>query len=85
METGIQLFWTRLKHMLFRVFILLTGFGFSVAGGVSTIAYLNLLTTGHGFMEYFQFISTRVECYLLLIGLFLIWLSIYFPNFKKDY
>lgn len=65
--------------MIFRLFLFLTGFGIAVAGGVSTIAYLNLLTTGHGLIEYLIFISKRIECYLLPIGIFLIWASIYLP------
>jgi hypothetical protein len=69
--------------MLFRVFLLLTGFGLAVLGGVSTIAYLNLLATGLGFIEYLQFISKRIECYLLPIGIVLIATSIYFPNKGK--
>ncbi|MCS0672576.1 hypothetical protein NX023_15135 [Cytobacillus firmus] len=65
--------------MLFRAFWLLTGFGISVSGGVSVIGYLNLLTTGHTFKEYLDFIISRPECYLLPIGIIIITLSIYFP------
>nr|WP_242035150.1 hypothetical protein [Mesobacillus harenae] len=70
--------------MVFRAFVLLTGFGLAVAGGVSIIAYLNLLTTGHRFSEYFSFITTRIECYLLPGGIILIWLSIYYPKEKES-
>jgi hypothetical protein len=62
------------------MFLFLIGFGVAVSGGVSTIAYLNLLATGHGYIEYFLFISKRVECYLLPAGVFTIWISIYFPS-----
>jgi hypothetical protein len=65
--------------MVFRLFLFLIGFGIAVAGGVSTIAYLNLLTTGHGFVEYLMFISGRVECYLFPIGVSIIGLSIFSP------
>jgi hypothetical protein len=65
--------------MLFRSFILLTGFGMAVAGGVSTIAYLNLLTTGYSYMDYFIYISKKVECYLLPLGILLVWISVYNP------
>nr|WP_144545852.1 hypothetical protein [Cytobacillus oceanisediminis] len=65
--------------MLFRAFLLLTGFGIAVSGGVSVIAYLNLLATGHAFKEYLFFITSRPECYLLPAGMLIIWISIYFP------
>jgi hypothetical protein len=63
--------------MILRFFLLLLGFGLAVSGGVSIIAYLNILTTGVLFIEYLMFISTKVECYLLPIGITVIWLSIY--------
>jgi hypothetical protein len=69
--------------MLFRLIVLVIGFGIAVSGGISTIAYLNMITTGHGFIEYFSFISQRVECYLLPVGIGIIWLSIYWPH-KND-
>lgn len=66
--------------MIIRIFLLLTGFGLAVLGGISTVAYLNLLTTGYTMMEYLEFIKSRVECYLFLVGMLIIWLSIYFPG-----
>lgn len=63
-----------------RVFSYLVGFGLSVIGGVTSIAYLNLLTEERGWLEYFRFISTRVECYLLPVGVVVMWLSLYFPS-----
>ncbi|MBU8877461.1 hypothetical protein BGM26_00475 [Bacillus sp. FJAT-29790] len=66
--------------MIIRAFVLLTGFGLAVSGGVSLIAYLNLMTTGTGFIEYISFISLRFECYLLPVGILIIWLSLYFPR-----
>lgn len=66
--------------MIFRIFTLLTGFGFAVSGGISTIAYLNLLTTGHGIIEYLSFITKRPECYLLIVGIIIISISIYYPE-----
>lgn len=66
--------------MVFRLFLFLLGFGVAVIGGVSTIAYLNLLTTGHGFIDYLYFITRRVECYFLPIGVSIIGLSIYMPS-----
>jgi hypothetical protein len=65
--------------MIFRLFLFVIGFGIAVSGGVSMIAYLNLLATGHGFIEYLLFISKRIECYLMPMGVVIIWLSIYYP------
>jgi hypothetical protein len=65
---------------MMRILMYLIGFGISVIGGVTSIAYLNLITPERGWMDYFRFISTRVECYLLPIGIILIWLSLYFPH-----
>ncbi|WP_232214258.1 hypothetical protein [Bacillus sp. SG-1] len=76
--------WTvKAEGMMFRVFILLIGFGLSVSGGVTLIMYLNLLATGLTFQDYFFFISGRLECYLLLAGILMITLSIYSPSQKK--
>ncbi|MFC4320651.1 hypothetical protein [Litchfieldia salsa] len=69
--------------MIFRLFIFLIGFGISIAGGISTIAYLNLLATGSNIIEYLSYISSRIECYLLPLGLIIIWLSIYVPSSRK--
>lgn len=70
--------------MMFRIFLYIIGFGIAVAGGISTVAYLNYLTIGHTYMDYLLFISTRVECYLLPVGIILIWLSIYYPPWSND-
>lgn len=69
--------------MIFRLFIFLIGFGLAIIGGVSTIAYLNLLVIGHSFTEYLLHIVYKIECYPLVIGILLIWISIYFPIGKN--
>ncbi|WLR51579.1 hypothetical protein LC040_01355 [Bacillus tianshenii] len=69
--------------MIFRLFLYSIGFGLAVTGGISIIAYLNLLTIGHDFTEYLLFLTRKFECYLLPIGLICIWLSIYWPLKEK--
>lgn len=69
--------------MIFRLFLFLLGFGLAVAGGVTVIAYLNVMAVGLSFIEYLLYISKRAECYLLIIGIILITLSIYLPLNKK--
>jgi hypothetical protein len=70
--------------MLIRAFFLLTGFGLAVSGGISTIAYLNLLTTGNGVFDYLSFIGNRIECYLLPLGILIILACIYYPTGSKN-
>jgi hypothetical protein len=69
--------------MLTRFFMLLIGFGFAVAGGVTLIAFMNLIAAGHGFLEYFLFVGRRPEFYLFLVGMGIIWGSVYFPSGRK--
>jgi hypothetical protein len=62
---------------MIRGFVFLTGFGIAVAGGISTLAYLNLFATGTSILEFFVFIIKRPECYLLPIGMLLVAASLY--------
>lgn len=66
--------------MLFRIFLFLIGFGFTVIGCMYIISYLNLLTIGYNFLEYVNFIIRRLECLISVIGMFLIFISIYLPG-----
>jgi hypothetical protein len=65
--------------------MLLTGFGFTVVGGVSVIAYLNLLTAGYSYREYFLYIKERPECYLSLCGLLFLYLAISMPPQTRNH
>jgi hypothetical protein len=69
--------------MIVRIFFLIIGYSLSVSGGISLIAFLNLLSTGHGFVQYLVFIRTRPELYLFIGGMIIIWISIYFPALSK--
>lgn len=66
-----------------RIFFFLTGFVFLVIGLSTIILYLNLLTIGYNFQEYVNFISRRIECYLPLIGLIIMYLTINIKGAKK--
>lgn len=70
--------------MVFRAFIFFIGFGLTVAGGVSLIGYLNLLTIGKDFHEYIHFIIKKPECYLFLLGIVLIVGTLLLPNKKSS-
>ena len=56
-------------------FTFLTGFGLSLIGLLYIITYLNLLTIGYNFFEYVKFIISRIECWYVVLGFILIYLS----------
>ena len=66
-----------------RIFFFLCGFGLLTLGFVYIILYLNLLNTGYNFIDYVHFISRRIECYYVLIGLVVMNLSLYIKGDKK--
>ncbi|MFC5712512.1 hypothetical protein ACFPU1_06940 [Thalassorhabdus alkalitolerans] len=66
--------------MLVRFFVLLVGFGLSVAGGISLLAYMNYMAAGYTFYSYVEFIVHRIEFYIFVLGLLFIAVSIYFPQ-----
>ena len=51
---------------------LILGIGISSIGLMFIFLYTNLLALGYSFLEFVQFISTRFECLLFIIGLALI-------------
>jgi hypothetical protein len=63
------------------IFLFLIGFGLAVTGGVTLISYMNFLPAGVSWAEYFLFVSGRLECYFLPIGLLIMTFVVYaFPN-----
>lgn len=72
------------RDYFFRGMVFLIGFGLSVAGGVSLIGYLNLLTTGNSFKDYLLFISKSPECYLLPIGIAMITSAVFTKDKKSE-
>lgn len=69
--------------MLFRVFLFLIGFGFTLIGSIYMISYLNLMTIGYNFLQYVQFISKQFECLIGIVGIFLMIFTVYFPGGGK--
>ncbi len=55
-----------------RFFFFLIGFGLMVVGFTYIITYMNLMSMGYSFLEYFKFILGRIECLFSVIGLFII-------------
>ncbi len=70
--------------MLLRILFFLIGFGLTIIGCVFIISYMNLMVIGYNFYEYVNFIIKRVECYYSVIGLILIFLSIFLPGGKNN-
>jgi len=48
-----------------------------------TILYLNILSYEYNFLEFVKFIIKRVECYLTIIGLIIINLTLFLKGAKK--
>lgn len=60
-----------------KIFFFLIGFGLTTIGCVYIISYLNLLSIGYNFLEYVKFISRRFECIITLIGITIMFLTVY--------
>lgn len=54
---------------MIKIVLFLFGFGMTTIGFVYIICYLNLLTLGYSFLEYVQFIISRLECINAFIGI----------------
>ncbi|MBQ9854330.1 MAG: hypothetical protein IJO57_04795 [Bacilli bacterium] len=59
-----------------RIFFFILGFLLMTLGFTFIILYFNLLNT-YNFNEYVNFITTRIECYLSLVGLIILNLSLF--------
>ena len=68
--------------MFFRIICFFMGILFTVTGFVSLILYLNLLSIGYSFFEYVNFIIRRIEVLSLFIGMFMLFVSIFYR--RKD-
>lgn len=64
-------------------FLFLVGFGMTVTGSVTIIAYMNFLPVGLTWTDYFVFIAGRLECYFLPIGLVLLLFALQHSKFEK--
>lgn len=61
--------------MFIKSFMFLFGFGLSIISISFIIIYLNLFTIGYNFIDYINFISKRIECINIFVGIFFIYLS----------
>ncbi|MCG5101976.1 hypothetical protein [Oceanobacillus alkalisoli] len=66
---------------MFYIFWFLIGFGLTVTGGVTIISYMNLLPAGVSWLEFFNFIMFRIECYFFPLGIVIMLFVLYrYPN-----
>ena len=68
--------------MFLRIILFLIGILLVVIGLTSIILYINLLTIGYSFIDYVNFIIRRIECISLLMGLIIIYLTIFIGEKK---
>lgn len=57
---------------MLQIFFFIIGFLMLVYGMSIIVIYLNLITIGYNLCDYVNFIISRYECYLCVIGLFII-------------
>ncbi|QKY68603.1 hypothetical protein Len3610_02290 [Lentibacillus sp. CBA3610] len=63
------------------IFLFLVGFGLTVSGGVTIIAYMNFLPVGVSWLDYLIFIAGRPECYFFPVGIILMAITLFrYPN-----
>ena len=72
--------------MYFNIWFLLFlfGFGITVIGFSYIIIYLNLMSLGYNFLEYVKFISRRIECLNVLIGIVIMSIIIFTKGGKDE-
>lgn len=70
--------------MLARTFFFLSGFGLTLIGSFYIICYLNLLNIGYNFYEYVNFISRKIECLFMPIGIVIMIICINIPRGGKN-
>ena len=57
--------------MIFRILFFLLGFFLMTIGFFYLMIYINLFSFGYTLDEYFSYLVTRYECWLLIIGIFI--------------
>lgn len=70
--------------MFTKIFLFLIGFGFMILGLSTLILYINLFSFGYNFKEYISYIVKLPELYYLIIGFFLVNLSIFNKGDKNE-
>ena len=63
--------------MFLHIITLIIGMIITIISSLNIILYLNLLVNGYTFLEYVNFIIRRIECISLILGILLIYFSIW--------
>ncbi len=69
---------------MWRFFVFLLGFSFTLMGLIFVICYLNLITIGYNFKEYLHFISRKFECLQVLLGILLMSVALYTKKGERN-
>lgn len=67
-----------------RMFIFLLGFGLMVIGFTYIITYMNLMSMGYSFLQYFSFVLSRIECLFAVVGFILVSIIILTKGSERD-
>lgn len=70
--------------MSLRFLLFLFGFGITVIGFSYIIIYLNLIALGYNFLEYVNFISRRIECLNVIVGIIIMTVVIFTKGGKDE-
>lgn len=71
--------------MFLKSYLFLFGFGLTVISLSYIVIYLNLLTIGYNFSEYVKFISRRIECINVFLGILLMFVVYKFGGKNELY
>lgn len=66
-----------------RIFFFFVGILLIVIGITILCLYLNILSYEYNFFEYVKFIINRVECYLFLIGLIIVNITLFYRGGRR--
>ena len=69
---------------MLRLMMFLFGFGLSTIGFIYIITYLNYLTIGYSWKDYFYLVFTKPECFLAFIGIILLCIVIFTRGNDND-
>lgn len=71
--------------IFYRILCFLLGIFFSTIGVTYLIVYLSLFSLGFSFLGYLKYVFSHFEIYFLIIGLFLLTLSLFFDSKWKKF
>ncbi len=66
-----------------KVLLAILGIFFVSIGIFFSILYLNLFNLGYSFLEYVYFISSRIECLIIILGILILYFSVHEKGEKK--